>query len=183
MRHRYQGGCRTGSSLLGFNFLLSTLPLFEAAAWTSFGSHQYTHITTKLSWQAARASCQSLAVGGDLVALESAEEEAFVVGTVMNGVVVDTWIGCAYVANAWTWVTTGKSCSDVNSDIYTWWTPNEPTTSEGAAAAVLHAVLSGIREAISKESASGTKKVMLLYFTSLQREVKYLTLLYYNEVC
>lgn len=136
MRHRYQGGCRTGSSLLGFNFLLSTLPLFEAAAWTSFDSHLYTHITTKLSWQAARASCQSLAVGGDLVALESAEEEAFVVGTVMNGVVVDTWIGCAYVADAWTWVTTGKSCSDVNSDIYTWWTPNEPTTSEGEAAAV-----------------------------------------------
>ena len=117
------------------HYLISLLAVLTSAAeWHVFNSHKYLHLTgTLLSWQDARASCQSLAAGGDLVTLESAEEEAFVVGAVMDGVVVDTWIGCRYItpANVWTWAGTGASCAKTNSATYTRWHPGEPSTPEG----------------------------------------------------
>ena len=64
-----------------------------------------------------------------MVALESAEEEAFVVGTVMNGVVADTWHGCNRIGSnaSWRWSSTGKSCSLKNpKNEYTNWHSSQP---------------------------------------------------------
>ena len=73
----------------------------------------------------AREFCKQLADGGDLVALESADEESFVVETVMSGRVETVWTGCNRInacetgstcaKNDWVWASTGKTCARYES--------------------------------------------------------------------
>lgn len=66
-------------------------------------------------WEDARGVCQALGAGSDLVAFESAAEEAFVTRTVVPKSIPTTWgywIGCNDInkESGWIWASTGESC-------------------------------------------------------------------------
>jgi basic membrane lipoprotein Med (substrate-binding protein (PBP1-ABC) superfamily)/fibronectin type 3 domain-containing protein len=81
---------------------------------SDFGSHRYQRIETTMPWHEARDYCASL--GGHLVTINSAEENAFVYSLSPS-----SWLGASdeAVEGVWTWVT-GEPW------IYTNWAPYEP---------------------------------------------------------
>ena len=67
-----------------------------------------------LPWKDARDTCSSLLPGSDLVAIESEEEDSFVVAEVIKGgtdfqyQIANVWTGCndLYKSGSWVWSST-----------------------------------------------------------------------------
>gem|GEM_PF-1119184 len=86
-----------------------------------FGGHRYEYYpNADISWTQARAMCQSL--GGHLVTITSAEEQAFIESTFPG---TTGWIGGYGDNNGWSWVT-GEPFGG-----YTHWKSGEPNDQGG----------------------------------------------------
>lgn len=70
--------------------------------WVTWGGGEgrYLHVRAPASWRDARTACQASAPGGDLLAVGSESEHAWVTSVLLGGNAVDTWIGC--------WAATGE---------------------------------------------------------------------------
>ncbi len=85
-----------------------------------FGGHRYEYYpNADISWTQARAMCQSM--GGHLVTITSAEEQAFIESTFPG---TTGWIGAYGDESGWSWVT-GEQWS------YTHWSPENPDNAAG----------------------------------------------------
>lgn len=90
---------------------------------TTYNAHTYKVIDDKLTWEEAEAACE--AMGGHLVTITSAEEQA-VVESLMDASnkLVGYYIGGRMGNNTLRWIT-GESVS------YTNWYPGEPSVTDG----------------------------------------------------
>lgn len=70
----------------------------------AFNGHTYKFFPEQLSWKAAKARCESL--GGHLVIIETAEENAFLAKLIADGSKVDSWIGATDEGSEgqWHWI-------------------------------------------------------------------------------
>lgn len=84
-----------------------------------FNGYRYRCYEGDITWTEARAMCQSL--GGHLVTINSAEEQAFIESQYPG---TTGWIGAYGDENGWSWVT-GENWS------YTNWAQNEPNNTNG----------------------------------------------------
>ncbi len=86
-----------------------------------YNGHEYRGFTTKVSWTAAKAACETL--GGHLVTITSVEESSFVHNLAGSNYV---WIGLSDVIEEGNWDQwiTGESC--VRGVDYTNWGTNQP---------------------------------------------------------
>ena len=86
----------------------------------TLSGHRYEYYSNAdISWTEARAMCQSM--GGHLVTITSAEEQAFIESTFPG---TTGWIGGYGDNNGWSWVT-GEQWS------YTHWSPENPDNAAG----------------------------------------------------
>ena len=86
---------------------------------STFGGHSYAYYEGSMSWTEARAYCQTM--GGHLVTITSAEEQAFLEATYPG---TQGWIGCYGDGSTWNWVT-GEAWD------YTNWNSGEPNNQHG----------------------------------------------------
>ena len=87
----------------------------------SFNGHRYEYYpNADISWTEARAMCQSM--GGHLVTITSADEQAFIESTFPG---TTGWIGGYGDNNGWSWVT-GETFGG-----YTYWKSGEPNDQGG----------------------------------------------------
>ena len=93
----------------------------------SFNNHSYKFYPEKLTWKKAKAKCETL--GGNLVIIDSAEENKFVADLLEKAAWRETWIGITDEAKEGQWLTvTGQSATFTN-----WgnWGQPEPCNSGG----------------------------------------------------
>jgi uncharacterized protein YfaP (DUF2135 family) len=86
---------------------------------STFDGHSYGFIDSDMSWSQARAYCQTL--GGHLVTITSAEEQAFIESQYPG---CTGWIGAYGDGTTWNWIT-GEPWS------YTHWNSGEPNNQNG----------------------------------------------------
>ncbi len=79
----------------------------------SFETHFYKYFNEKLPWKAAKAKCESL--GGNLVVIDSADENKFVADIIAAATEDESWIGITDEAQEGTWLTvTGQPLAFTN---------------------------------------------------------------------
>ncbi|XP_051810651.1 C-type lectin domain family 4 member M-like [Acanthochromis polyacanthus] len=90
--------------------------------WRKFETSCYFVSTTEKNWAESRKAC--IAVGADLVSIESRQEQVFVNGILNAGQQV--WIGLtdSYTEGVWKWV-------DGTSVTTTYWQPGQPNSYGG----------------------------------------------------
>jgi len=106
-------------SKLLFVLPLIATPLSVQAVSFTFGGHTYETTSTAESWTQAEA--EAVGLGGHLVSINSAAEQAFLVSTFLadpSFANVPLWIGLNDITNG----------GGVGSKIYTTWTTGEPVT-------------------------------------------------------
>ena len=93
--------------------------------WTLHKGFHYALFTEKVTWNTADAFCK-IAFGGQLVKIESVEENSFIKSQYLSGK-VDYWIGLSDSVEEgdWNWV------DGTNSTGYTNWGNGQPNDSNG----------------------------------------------------
>ena len=93
--------------------------------WTLHKGFHYALFTEKVTWNTADAFCK-IAFGGQLVKIESVEENSFIKSQYLSGK-VDYWIGLSdsVEEGVWNWV------DGTNSTGYTNWGNGQPNDSNG----------------------------------------------------
>ena len=81
----------------------------------TFNKHTYQIFDQSMTWTEAQAYCEEL--GGHLVTVTSAEEQAFIESILENGTRKQYWMGLRIVEDAFAWVT-GEPLSYTNWDAY-----------------------------------------------------------------
>ena len=89
----------------------------------TYNDHIYLIVNTTITWYDAYTYCKDL--GGDLVSITSAEEQAFI-ESYMTSIShkSHTWIGCYYDGNKWNW-------TDGEEFEYTNWLSSQPDFNSG----------------------------------------------------
>ncbi len=124
----------TGDNLIGATFSVTMSEKLDAATvkaglrevWVRDG-HYYTVTDAAMSWQDAAIAAQAL--GGQLVNIESADEQAWV-QSMLDGRYGDVWLGLNDAATENTWVSTDGATTWVNGSqtntAYTNWGDSQP---------------------------------------------------------
>ena len=94
-------------------------------SWTRFNGYCYLVSSSIKSWSQAQAYCRSM--GGNLVKINHAEENEFVLNLVQKKApsVKQVWIGLKWVSHGFYWY-------DYSVPVYTNWAPHEPNGKAGA---------------------------------------------------
>lgn len=115
-----------------------------AVEWHTRGISKYAFIPFGSTWDDARASCKSLEKDSDLLAIEDAQEDAFVQGILAAAVggvhnVIEAWMGCRAHEDAhfhrgpFSWASGahyGASCTKGECGVYENWHAAEPSNKD-----------------------------------------------------
>lgn len=115
-----------------------------AVEWHTRGISKYAFIPFGSTWDDARASCKSLEEDSDLLAIEHAQEDAFVQGILAAAVggvhnVIEAWMGCRAHEDAhfhrgpFSWASGahyGASCTKGECGVYENWHATEPSNKD-----------------------------------------------------
>ena len=92
-------------------------------------THRYIFVNTKMTWEDAETVCE--AMGGHLVTITSAAEQALVAGLARASGVDSVWLGAKRGKDGKfsEWITGEKLSEEASPDVYTNWCTGEPNNS------------------------------------------------------